>query len=44
MQALRPPKDFSVLSRKITTFKKLPIISPKTKKIIVIMGIIIALD
>jgi hypothetical protein len=39
MHPLRPPKDpkkdFWVLNLMITTFKKLPIMRPKTKKIIV---------
>ena len=41
MQALLPPKVFSVLYLKITTFKKLPMIRPKRKKINVMIGIII---
>src|SRR3989338_6684898 len=33
IQALLPPRDLAVLSRQITTFKKLPMIRPRTKKI-----------
>src|ERR1035437_6412441 len=40
MQADLPPRDFCVLSRRITTFKKLPMMRPKTKKIIVRIEII----
>jgi hypothetical protein len=33
MHPLLPPKDFPVFNRKIITFKKLPIIRPRIKKI-----------
>jgi hypothetical protein len=41
MQALLPPRDLPVFILKITTFKKLPIIKPRTKKIIVKFRIIV---
>jgi len=40
MHPLRPPKDLCVPYLKITTFKKLPIIRPKMKKIIATIDVI----